>query len=478
MPSAYYLESVELAAHHGSAINLTKSGIQEIVGGSGNKTSIIENNVFATIKGARNVNTSKNSDEVVGGDRYVKVGAQDEETIKAYKTWVENDTKLAKIQALPDLIPTLATPKIVTKKIKYTAFPETLPILVNNNVAQGVLNYIKPKPQEISIDIPVGVGNSKTTQGGLEVPNPAKADVAEITKLVAVSQAPIEKTLGEGGSEYKIIAKNKTEIVGAVLNLREPVIITENGKEEIQGIKLGTYGFTFPKKAPFRYAKSAGEVPFVCGNSSVTVNNRYSLLVGAGGISIGTFGVINISSQITTIAGLNELNLSSQHSINIKGKCINISNDDDSADGALVLKSPDQVVVDCNLGVSRNVIVGGGMSVEGQLCVKAISAPAELQLTKETVAYAETVPGAIIGHCNGEPVYGGTLAGPAEPNSIKVYRHLHEFFNLPLTLHQSSINVADPKQFNNPKEVVPASPVQNGDKKLIPTNFDFETPRQ
>ena len=120
------------------------------------------------------------------------------------------------------------------------------------------------------------------------------------------------------------------------------------------------------------------------------------------------------------------------------------------------------------------------MSIEGQLCVKAISAPAEIQLTKEAQLYGEAVPGAIIGWClvAGIPtlVYGGTIAGAAIPKSIKIYSHCHEFFNVPLTLHQSNINIADPEQFNNPKDVVAASPVQNGNKVPIPTDLNFSVP--
>ena len=279
--------------------------------------------------------------------------------------------------------------------------------------------------------------------------------------VLAAKQALIEAELGEGGSSITQIAKHKTVTVGLIINTRPSVRTIEKGRAEITGIKVDSYG-TYPEYKAFQHVEPVGQRPFVCGTSSTTAS-KYSILVGSGGIEIKTVGVLNLSSEITTIVGNGELNLSSQHSVNIRGKCIVIGSSEDSDDNAVVIRNSDQVVIDSNLGVSRNIIVGGGATIEGNLCVRSVSAPVEIQETELTEVYGETVIDQIIGYCAGVPVTGSGI-----PNTIMVYQHSHPFKNLPLKLHKSIIGIVGP-DYNDPKEIVPYIPVKFGNTPIIET---------
>jgi hypothetical protein len=101
-----------------------------------------------------------------------------------------------------------------------------------------------------------------------------------------------------------------------------------------------------------------------------------------------------------------------------------------------------QVLVESNLGVSQNVIIGGGMHIEGEVTLNHVTAPCEIQETETTTLYGK--PQSVrIGTCvitgshgaDGHwPVYG---FGAVE-NSLKMYDHTHNFKNLPLHLVKTS----------------------------------------
>lgn len=479
-------EKIKMSSYSGSTLELGNLSNIEIA--AGNKDTIVSKDLFLTIKGTRNISTDKNSDENVDGDRYLKVGKQDQVTLDKYKEWSKIDNQLAFINASPNLLPTinLPNPSIISKDI--TLFPTTQEAIeslpkVNNEAASLVLNFFDIKIPEVKINVPVGVklepALSLSSQGATAIPSPKIAAIDGITQLLSSKLSSIEKEFGEGGSEIIQIAKHKTEIVGAVNNLRDSVRIIESGRSEIQRVSLDSYG-SYPKYAPFQHVEPVAQLPFPCGTKSTTAS-KYSLIVGSGGVEIKTIGVLNISSKITTIAGSEELNLSSNHSVNIRGKCIVIGSSEgeeggDSNGNALVLRNADQVVVDSNLGVSRNVVVGGGMSIEGNLCVRSVSAPVELQKTESIETFGETVPGKAIGWCQVDgvyiTVYGGTVIGESinslsAPNSIKIYTHNHNFRNLPLTLHESIIGIPDADEFNDSSLIVTANPVEHGMKDIV-----------
>ena len=191
-------------------------------------------------------------------------------------------------------------------------------------------------------------------------------------------------------------------------------------------------------------------------------------MVGAGGINLKSYGPTNISGSITNVAG-QQVNIGSENEVNIDGKVVNISGE------ILRLrnKRQRQVLVDSSLGVKNNVVIGGGLSVEGETYLQHVTAPTETQVTNTTQTLGQTVQNAIIGYVNyywtdpggsaTVPVFGGSMAGIPVPDTITTYPHTHTFENLPLTLtdsNESTRNSAKNQGINGESGVI-ASPQFN-----------------
>ena len=107
-------------------------------------------------------------------------------------------------------------------------------------------------------------------------------------------------------------------------------------------------------------------------------------------------------------------------------------------------KNNRQVLVDGNLGVNQNVVIGGGLHVEGELSVQHITAPVEIQETEPIVLYGQLLEGLEFS-ASGPWTHGGTgtieLKGNSNHNLVKMYAHTHPFKNVPLKLMASKDDV-------------------------------------
>jgi hypothetical protein len=63
-------------------------------------------------------------------------------------------------------------------------------------------------------------------------------------------------------------------------------------------------------------------------------------------------------------------------------------------------KNQRQVLIDSGLGVNKNVIIGGGLHVEGELFVQHITAPVEFQITEhcDITTFSTEVATEPVGH--------------------------------------------------------------------------------
>ena len=192
--------------------------------------------------------------------------------------------------------------------------------------------------------------------------------------------------------------------------------------------------------------------------------NKYNVQVGSGGISFKSYGPVDIGGTITNVTG-EQINIASENEINIASNKVSIAAD------ILTLRQNKmkQVYVESNLGVAGNVIIGGGMHVEGELTVQHVTAPVEFQQT-EAVEQAVKLLTGVPFHCTiddmdktdsgiaGSGIQNGakgtitfTAAGAEETASGGVVGnnedigyttpHSHQFRNLPLTLMQKESDV-------------------------------------
>ena len=150
--------------------------------------------------------------------------------------------------------------------------------------------------------------------------------------------------------------------------------------------------------------------------------------------------------ELLPIAG-EQINIGSDNEINIDANTINIS--------AEILrlrnKRQRQILIDNSLGVNKNVIIGGGLHVEGETFLQHVTAPKEWQRTELTRLFGKSNTagggnGKQIGTAIGTGDSGGAVSIPVyatgtEEDSLIMYDHSHVFVNLPLTLKDTNEEV-------------------------------------
>ena len=281
--------------------------------------------------------------------------------------------------------------------------------------------------------------------------------VIDRLKTINEDLLELEKQMGSGGNEIVSITKNKIENIGLVLNDFPSIRVDSIGKIDMNEIAVFPKGVvaTQKERALIEYV----HVDNLPGGTHVqNINNKWNVQVGAGGISIKTLGGVDIGGSITNVTG-QQTNIVADEEINIDAKVINIA-----AEMLLLRnKNKKQVVVDGNLGVNQNVVIGGSMHVEGELSVQHITAPVEIQETEPVILYGELVAGTISGvHNHSENTISVT---GSSTNLVKIYAHTHPFKNIPLKLMKSKDDVRKVGQATGQLERASAIPVIHESKQ-------------
>jgi len=524
-----------------------------------NDQKLTLNDSYETTRGFKNIWVGKSLDENVLRDRYTKIGSLS--AVQAMEDWknayapIQDNKQLFEIQrAIPDNVTdpygnvvirrnspnqtragTFAPHPAINQT--YYALNEDssfLPELITktmgdiaNSFANGPLrlNVISlpaqptafPSLQNYTEESGItwnGVpGLSPSSQNGIWVIDPRKELIKQLTEATLPALTQIEKNLGIGGSEIIQIAKHKVETIGLSINDYGSIRYDSVGKmlpSEMLIDNLGTYVNYSP--SPLIELVHVQDLPG--GDYTLNVCNRYNVMVGAGGLNLKSMGPTNITGTVTNVTG-EQVNISSQNEVNINANTINISAE------ILSLRNTNQkqILIQNSLGVTNNVVVGGAISVEGELFVQHVTAPAEYQVTQSTTAYGQIQPGTItegvtlIGPINYQikttqlseaDAATGATAGAAgggsggllaaavakinsataglkvdqngnvsgyivapfvnvtglasNPNAIAVSDHSHVFRNIPLTLYDSNSDVRnDAKEINQNTAPVTAS---------------------
>lgn len=278
-----------------------------------------------------------------------------------------------------------------------------------------------------------------------EITTGAASDPGKIEQLLTdatPSLANAEKTMGFGGNSFEFIAKHKTVTVGLTVNTAS-VLDEEAGVYDlVTGVIPGSKVIGI-----FREIGLLNVPDMPGGNYDIFATNRFSAKSGAGGASVETTGQLKLSGVLTDIRG-QQVNVGGDV-VDINAGLVKIQAD------TLYLKNKNntQVVVDSNLGVVGNVVIGGAAHINGELYVNHITAPYELQATESSTIQATNGRWGVIG-CN----ITGTANPPPSLNAPWVINikaaiitdgilninapHSHSFKNVPLTLLPSSTLVA------------------------------------
>jgi hypothetical protein len=219
-------------------------------------------------------------------------------------------------------------------------------------------------------------GFSKSSFGGVWLPEPQKLLLPVQIAAVMPELAKLEAQMGMGGSEIVEITKHKVETIGMVMNDFGAVRVDPMGKME-PGYIIPTDYSTIPVNVPTPLVEQVQVDDLPGGTYTLNVCNRYSILVGAGGVNLKSYGVINISGAMTNIAG-EQVNIGSANEVNIDGgKRTSIVGDVVS----IRQRNGEQVIIDSGLGINGNVIIRGGLYVEGDTGLQSISYVSQKQTT-------------------------------------------------------------------------------------------------
>lgn len=268
-----------------------------------------------------------------------------------------------------------------------------------------------------------GSGESKSSQDGIWKAENKIQQIQGFFNTNLKKLADLEEQMGLGGSEIVEITKHKMETVGTVMNDFGSIRLDDSGKMEISEVRIAKFG-AFYNRTPTPVIEYVNVDDLPGGNYTLNVCNRYSVLVGAGGLNLKSFGPVNMSGTITNVTG-DQLNLASGNEVNIDGgKRISIIADIISIRQRL----KKQVLIDSSLGISRNLVVAGGGYFDGELFVQHITAPVEYQETEGKVIWASaaTDPSNMLGKIIGYGVPMSNFAVPGGPGG--------GFLPLPVTL--------------------------------------------
>lgn len=449
---------------------------------------------YLTVKGFRNVYTERDLDYIIRGDAHKKIGYQN---TKDHERWRETARKLADVKQLFEIQRTSGGTAFNSPQQTKSGTPAPCPVCNTSSIRADSLWQIKNKFS--STGIPVrkafqdGVGSGDTISWGRRAP-PSKGkfgnsseifgetcpvcsgtgesvssmdgdwaiedrkSTTEWKKLLddAVENlAVIEKALGAGGSEVVNISKHKIETIGVAMNDFGSIRIDPVGKMYRDAVVVANEG-VFNSKQPSALIEYVHVDDLPGGSSTLNVCNRWNINVGAGGVSMKSYGPVDIGGTIVNVAG-EQVNIGSQNEVVIDGgKRLELVAD------ILTIRNRKnkQVLVDSNLGVSQNVVIGGGLHVEGELSVQHITAPVEIQETEQSEVYGKLLAGLSF-RCTGPWSHGGegviTLTRDSIDDRVRVYDHSHHFKNLPLHLKKSNDGVRKKGKLCNEPTRIPAS---------------------
>jgi len=445
-----------------------------------NDQKLVLNDQYNTVQGNKNDYTGKTLDTIITRDNYRKVGnlndeyfqqwkeiagvIQDNKQLFEIKRALNNDVKdsngntiIKRNSVKQTRSGTFDNYPVTDGTFQYTTLDGTSNT-TPNSIGSGYVdhnNVVMPDEFDTAATSknvsqtnwlslsgnewgPGGTGKSLSTQDGTWDEENNKEKLKDIIDVNLKKLTDIELELGLGGSEIIEVSKHKLETIGVLMNDFGSIRMDDIGKLTNSEIVINEDTVYMNRKGtPLLEYVHVQDLPG--GNYTLNVSNRYNVMVGAGGLNLKSYGPVNMSGTITNIAG-EQVNVGSNNEINIDSNVINIS--------AEILrlrnKNQRQVLVDSSLGVNKNVVIGGGLHVEGETFLQHVTAPREFQETELSYARLRTgaafcatlsLPSSTDTGTQGCGIREGdvTLTIKSSTDCV-VDHHSHAFANLPLTL--------------------------------------------
>jgi len=467
-------EKIKLSHRSGSNINFTNVVNSELA--TNNKQTNVVNDIFETSGGDKTVYINKVSTNRVGENSYTLKGFTNESQIQAFEDWKNTYREIAlknsefKTTRGGYSIPNGTTTNLNGEKSKNPTLGND--ILSVSNTFTGykgipirksdkdeviefsrVLDYKKTKPatnrklDSKLIEKSAGISGSNapgvvefggsvssSTEGGTWTLNSISLDkdILDIQDKLT----PIESKMGNGGDDINFIKRHRYEQIGATINDYPSIRIDEKGRSQPLEMLISTIG----AYKNHDYVPHVEEVDnssnFPCGNDDKVVGNRITRTIGSGGINLKTTGPMELGGA-TLKAGFKKININASHGVQISSE----NGLELQSLKTIVLRTNRQVYVESSLGINKNLIVGGGQYVEGELYCQHITAPLEVHQTQDT-----TVLGKFATDANRRLVISETLIGGqwypsyalADDDLILNYPHSHHHHGIPMRLTTSN----------------------------------------
>ena len=425
-------ESIKFSHYSGSFKEFTN--FVNIEFAAQNDQKLVLGDLFSTVRGGSNTFIQGESDSIIQGDSYIKIGNLRDDL---HKQWYDLTREISNTKQLFDIKRAEAvvrnglalTSPDQTQSGSYAPCPvcagnETFYWNLNNTVggvsfavsmSEGGGPYFMGSVDKLGPqDLPKwgtfrqsgeifgeacpacdGSGISPSSMDGKWVTEDTRSNIGQLISDKTSELAAIERQMGIGGSQIIDITKHKYETIGLVMNDSGSIRLDTKGKMYVSNIVIHPEG-VFANRSPTPLIEYVQVDDLPGGNYTLNVCNKYTVQVGAGGLNLKSYGPVNISGSITNIAG-EQVNIGSGNEVNIDGgNRVSIIADVVS----LSQREKLQVVVDSSLGVNKNLVVGGGAHIEGELTVNHITAPAEIQETELNTVFgkpASIIPGVGIG---------------------------------------------------------------------------------
>lgn len=319
--------------------------------------------------------------------------------------------------------------------------------------------------------IEFGAELSAATENGNWSENTEATKIGEKSLELQDTLSTIEKQMGDGGDETLFVKKNKFEQVGAAFNDLPSLRIDEKGRSQPFEMLVSDKGIFKNHDYIPHIEEVDNSSNFPCGEDAKIIGNKYSRIVGSGGISQKTTGPFEVGGTTFT-GGFKKVTINASHGIHIGSeRGIELQ-----SLKTIVLRTNRQVYVESSLGVKNNLIVGGGIAVEGESYLQHITAPLEVQQTYDTSLYGQFATEEDRKLFIGECLIGGTyypVFAKATPNLVMNYPHSHHFNNAAMTLTESNEDVRKLAHLNNINDHARVSPsTQQLHERKLPVKVD------
>lgn len=491
-------EKVKLSQRSGSNISLTNVVNSELA--TNNKQTNVVHDSFETVGNDKSIFVASDFTTRTGENSYTLKGFINQSQLDAFQDWKDTFEPIAKLnsqfkikrkgQGYPNGDATEESGErmdnpVINSKV-YTVentFSGYSGVAIRRSDQDDVASYSKVSnrlgnsatERYITLsDVEMSAGSSGSDAPGVKEFGAQKSAASEngqwdenteaqnIGEQILFRQPLLtlfEQSMGNGGDEILLTKRHKVEQVGAVFNDYPSIRVDEKGRSQPFEMLVSETG-TFKNHD---YVPHIEEVDnssnFPCGNDDKVVGNRYSRTVGSGGIQLKTTGSTELGGTVLK-GGFKKINLNASHGVQLASE----AHVEIQSLKSITLRTNRQVYVDGSLGVNKNLIVGGGASIEGELFVQHITAPLEVHETEDTILFGKFATDSRQSLQIGEANVGGVMypvfAMPTD-NIIMNYPHSHYHNGIPMRLMSSNKKVRSAAQtagINNHKNITQSLP--------------------